>query len=71
MQLIPHIKSAHQIRSYVKMTIKRRTKALTSFNALVFKLPQLLRHLCLGLIQVLKIQARLGRAFLNFQAKNL
>ena len=34
-QLIPHIKSVYQIRNYVKMTIKRRTKALTS---LAFKL---------------------------------
>ena len=29
-QLIPHIKSAHQIRSYVKVTIKLRTKTMTS-----------------------------------------
>ena len=28
-QLIPHIKSAYQIRSYVKMTTERRTKAIT------------------------------------------
>ena len=28
-QLIPHIKSAYQIRSCVKMTIKRRTQATT------------------------------------------
>ena len=28
--LIPHIKSAYQIRSFVKMTINRRTKTLTS-----------------------------------------
>ena len=34
-QLIPYIKSANQIRNFVKMTMKRRTKALTS---LAFKL---------------------------------
>ena len=28
-QLIPHIKTAYQITSYVKMTIKRRTQTTT------------------------------------------